>query len=43
MHIIWLIRRRFPNRAGTLIALLAGVSAAALAVGLGLLLLGAGA
>ncbi len=42
MHILWLIRRRFPNQAGGLIALLAALSAAALAVGVGWLLLTAG-
>ena len=39
MHIIWLLQRRFPRRAGGIVALLALVSASALLVGIGLLVL----
>jgi hypothetical protein len=39
MHIIHLIRRRFPNQAGGIIVALALVSAAAAVMGVGVLLL----
>ena len=42
MHIIKLIQRRFPNQAGGIVALLAALSAAGLAIGVGVWLLTGG-
>ncbi len=39
MHIIWMIRRRFPKQAGGLVTLLTVASAAAVVIGVGVLLL----
>lgn len=39
MHVVKLIRRRTPNQAGTIIALLALLSGSAVLIGIGLLLL----
>jgi hypothetical protein len=39
MHNILFLRRRFPGRQGLIVGILFGLSAAALAIGLGLLLL----
>ena len=42
MHILKLIQRRFPNQAGGGIVLLAALSAAGLAIGVGVWLLAGG-
>ena len=42
MHILKLIQRRFPNQAGAAVVVLAALSAAGLALGLGWLLLNGG-